>query len=212
MSAAVEQLEAALALAKHLEQNAIAAQALAADSAQPEQLKAALHQLKESGLLASAPAGIALVTPRNLQQAAGQNLIAVAGGSADTSVLKRFTVAAGEAIGLFAQKLGLKFIANQGPVTLQAQNDAMQLLARQGLEITSTEDEIHITAKQKIVLNGGGSYLTLAPGVAELGSGDFTIKSRLNQQGGASQSVAMPAVPSLVEHDLKRQSLIKFSG
>ncbi|WP_160287195.1 type VI secretion system Vgr family protein [Pseudomonas knackmussii] len=205
MHAAIEQLEQALALAKSLAQDATQAQALPADNVQSEALKNTLDQLREAGLLASAPAGIALATPKNLQQAAGQNLIAVAGGSADTSVLKRFTVAAGEAIGLFAKKLGLKFIANQGPVTLQAQNDAMQLLARQGLEIISTEDEIRITAKKKIVLTGGGSYFSLAPGAVELGSGDFTVKARMNRKGGASASMSMPAIPQLSEHETERQ-------
>ncbi|WP_371369521.1 type VI secretion system Vgr family protein [Pseudomonas sp. QL9] len=211
MRAAIEQLEQALALAKGLAQDASQAQALPVDNAQPEALKNTLEQLREAGLLASAPAGIALATPRNLQQAAGQNLIAVAGGSADTSVLKRFTVAAGEAIGLFAKKLGLKFVANQGPVTLQAQNDAMQLLARQGLEIISTEDEIRITAKKKIVLTGGGSYFSLAPGAVELGSGDFTVKARMNRKGGASASMAMPVVPQLNEHETERQGFTEAS-
>jgi type VI secretion system secreted protein VgrG len=67
----------------------------------------------------------------------------------------------GNALSVFVRKLGIKLIANQGPVEMQAQNDTMALLARHGLTISSTEDEIKITAKKKITLNGGGSYITL---------------------------------------------------
>ncbi|WP_435608454.1 type VI secretion system Vgr family protein [Pseudomonas knackmussii] len=197
MNSAMEQINQALELAQRLMQDAVKAEALPADTTQPEQLKNTLEQLQGAGLLMSAPAGIALTTPGNLQQAAGQNLIAVAGGSADTTVLKRFTVAAGEAISLFAKKLGLKFIANAGPVTLQAQNDAMQLLARHGLDIICSEGEIHFTAKKKIVLNGGGSYFSLSPAAAELGSGDFIIKARVNRQGPASMKATHPDYPKL---------------
>ncbi len=37
----------------------------------------------------------------------------------------------------------MKLIANQGSITVQAQNDLMELLARKAITITSTEDEIN---------------------------------------------------------------------
>ena len=36
---------------------------------------------------------------------------------------------------LFVRKLGIKVFANQGPVQIQAQNDAMQVLARHGVNV-----------------------------------------------------------------------------
>ncbi|WP_017129763.1 DUF2345 domain-containing protein, partial [Pseudomonas agarici] len=101
-----------------------------------------------------------------------------AGGEADISVVKRLFMGVGQGLSLFVRKLGIKLIANQGPVSVQAQNATLELLARQGLSITSTEDEIRIVAKKKITLNGGGSYLTLEPCGIESGTaGDYTIKS-----------------------------------
>ncbi|WP_248806281.1 type VI secretion system Vgr family protein [Pseudomonas sp. MWU13-2100] len=177
MREALAQLEEALQRVQGLARNAAATGALEADSAVPEHLKGVLGQLKEAGFLVSAPAGMALVTPEHLQLAAGQTFSAV-NNNTDFSVLKRFTVAAGHAIGLFAQKLGMKFIANQGAVSIQAQNDRMELLARQGLDISSTEDEIRITAKKKITLNSGSNYITLDPYRIEIGSpGEVEIKS-----------------------------------
>src|SRR5690606_34048052 len=112
-------------------------------------------------LLLSAPDGIALSSGKHLQLAAQQNLMLNAGGEADVSVIKRLFIGVGQGLSLFVRRLGIKLIANQGPVTVQAQNDTLELLAREGLAITSTEDTISITAKKKIILNAGGSYITL---------------------------------------------------
>ena len=177
MREALAQLEDALQRVRGLASNATAAGALEADGTVPEQLKDVLGQLKESGLLVSAPAGIALVTPEHLQLAAGQTFSAV-NNNTDFSVVKRFTITAGQAIGLFAKKLGLNFVANQGAVSIQAQNDRMELLSRQGLDISSTEDEIRITAKKKITISSGGNYITIDPYRIEIGSpGEVEIKS-----------------------------------
>ncbi|VVP58896.1 hypothetical protein PS870_05937 [Pseudomonas fluorescens] len=177
MSEALAQLEEALQRVQGLARNAAAAGALEADGAVPEHLKVALGQLKEAGFLVSAPAGMALATAEHLQLTAGKTLSAVSNNT-DFSVVKRFAVAAGQSIGLFAQKLGLTFIANQGVVSVQAQNDRMELLARQGLDISSTEDEIRITAKKKITLNAGSNYITIDPYRIEIGSpGEVEIKS-----------------------------------
>ncbi|MFC4492501.1 type VI secretion system Vgr family protein, partial [Chromobacterium aquaticum] len=139
MQAALDQLAEAAQLVDSLRQAARQAQAELADlGAQKQLLRQTLAELKQPALLAHAPAGIALATPAQLQLAAGQNLALSAGAQADVSALKRFTVAAGESISLFAQKLGLKLIANQGAVTLQAQNGPLQLHALENLDISSS--------------------------------------------------------------------------
>jgi type VI secretion system secreted protein VgrG len=121
-----------------------------------------------------------------------------AGGEADLSVVKRLFVGVGQGLSLFVRKLGLKLIANQGPVTVQAQNDKLELMARHGLDITSTEDEIRIVAKKKITLNAGGSYITLDEGVIESGTlGDFVVRSANFEyvKGAASMKAAHPDYP-----------------
>lgn len=76
------------------------------------------------------------------------------------------------------RKLGIKLIANQGPVQVQAQNDLMALLARKEISIVSTEDEIKIIAKKRLTVNGGGSYITLDVNAIEFGTlGDFKTKA-----------------------------------
>ncbi|WP_414706456.1 type VI secretion system Vgr family protein, partial [Pseudomonas sp. UBA800] len=135
MGAALAQLNNALALVNALAQSAAVSGALPADNQAQQSLREALARLKDSGLLASAPAGIAMVTPANIQLSAENSITATAGDSADFSLFKRFSVAAGEAISLFAQKLGLRLIAARGPVDIQAQSDAMTLQADKKLAL-----------------------------------------------------------------------------
>ncbi|MCQ4104492.1 type VI secretion system tip protein VgrG [Erwinia persicina] len=158
-----------------------------------------IEELKQAVAVLSAPDGIALTSGKHLQLSARQNLMFSAGVDADMGVMKRLFIGVGEGLSVFVRKLGMKLIANQGPVTIQAQNDQMQLLARQGLEITSTEDEIHIVAKKKIILNAGGSYITLDPCKIELGTnGDFNVKSSdFDYSGPAKMDASHPEYPPL---------------
>ncbi|WP_024558532.1 type VI secretion system Vgr family protein [Franconibacter pulveris 1160] len=146
--------------------------------AQIQLLEQQLTDLKKSVLLLSAPDGMALTSGQHLQVSASQNLIATAGKNADVSVVKNLFIGVGNALSVFVRKLGIKLIANQGPVKIQAQNDLLALLARGELSLTSTEDEIHITAKKKVTINGGGSYITLdANGIESATQGEYRTKA-----------------------------------
>ncbi|MCK1792057.1 type VI secretion system Vgr family protein [Pseudomonas violetae] len=173
-----------------------------------------LDTLKAAVVLLSAPQGIALTSGKHLQLAAQDNLMINAGAEADFSVVKRLFIGVGQGLSLFVRKLGIKLIANQGPVSVQAQNDTLELMARHGLEIISTEDEIRIVAKKKITLNAGGSYITLDQSCIESGTrGDYNIKSaHFDYLGPAQQVLDMPQPPQLTEHQSKSQGLMDFSG
>ncbi|WP_394547294.1 type VI secretion system Vgr family protein [Pantoea ananatis] len=146
--------------------------------AQIKLLEQQLTDLKKSVLLLSAPDGMALTSGQHLQVSAGQNLIATAGKNADVSVVKNLFIGVGNALSVFVRKLGIKLIANQGPVRIQAQNDLMEFLARKEISIVSTEDEIKIIAKKKLTINGGGSYITLDVNAIESATmGDFRTKA-----------------------------------
>ncbi len=146
--------------------------------AQISLLQQNLTELKQAVLLLSAPKGIALSSGEHLQMSTSDNLIATAGKNTDVSVAKNFFIGVGNTLSIFVRKLGMKLIANQGSITVQAQNDLMELLARKAITITSTEDEIKITAKKKITLNAGGSYITLDENRIESGTaGEYLTKA-----------------------------------
>jgi type VI secretion system secreted protein VgrG len=124
-------------------------------------------------------------------------------------VVKRLFIGVGQGLSLFVRKLGIKLIANQGPVSVQAQNDRLELIARHGLDITSTEEEIHITAKKKIVLNGGGSYLSLDECCIESGTaGDHKVKAAYyDYSGPANMKATHPDYPKILSKEMINLSL-----
>ncbi|UHY21475.1 type VI secretion system Vgr family protein [Enterobacter roggenkampii] len=194
MQAAMSQLEQARSLAEALRSAAEAARAELADvQTQKALLSEALTDLKKAALLVSAPEGIAQVAGKSLQQSAGDNIISTSGGHTDFSALKRFTVAAGERVSLYAQKLGIKMFAGKGKVEIQAQGDEMTLDALKDIRISSSEGKLIISAKQEIVLTSGGGYIRIADGTVECAAPDKIIERGAVWQkfGGQSLSQAM---------------------
>ncbi|HGG8818405.1 type VI secretion system Vgr family protein [Enterobacter hormaechei] len=194
MQAAMSQLEQARSLAEALRSAAEAARAELADvQTQKVLLSEALRDLKKAALLVSAPEGIAQVTGKSLQQSAGDNIISTSGGHTDFSALKRFTVAAGERVSLYAQKLGIKMFAGKGKVEIQAQGDEMTLDALKDIRISSSEGKLIISAKQEIILTSGGGYIRIADGTVECAAPDKIIERGAVWQkfGGQSISQAM---------------------
>ncbi|WP_158898120.1 type VI secretion system Vgr family protein [Burkholderia sp. L27(2015)] len=165
---ALEQMEELAAAAK-------SARAGVADlAAQREVLDNVLKRFEYPAVVMSAPDGIGLVSGDHLQLSAGKNLIANAGGSADIGVQNNFTVAAGEAISLFAQKGGMKLFAARGKVEVQAQRGEMTLAALKDFTITSSADRIVLTAAKEVWIGAGGSYIRIsANGIEYCTPGDI---------------------------------------
>lgn len=210
MAAALGRLQRAGDQLQGLSADAQAADADPADvQAQLKMMRDQLDQLKASVIVLSAPQGVAVTSGEHLQLAAQNNLMINAGAEADISVVKRLFMGVGQGLSLFVRKLGIKLIANQGPVNIQAQNDTLQLMARHGLEITSTEDEIRIVAKKKITLNAGGSYITLDQNCIESGTqGDCNVKSaHFEFSGPASLTASHPEYPQSLSKQLLRFSV-----
>ncbi|HFN3771116.1 type VI secretion system Vgr family protein [Enterobacter hormaechei] len=200
MNAAIAQLQSALELVTALAQSVAVSGALDADRSSQQKLSLALNQLKEAGILASAPAGIALTTPRNIQLSSGHTLTATAGENIDMSIFKRLTVAAGEAISLFAQKMGIKIFAARGIVDIQAQTDAMRLQSDKTMTLNSVNSEIILNAAQGITLTStGGAYIKIKNGSVEIGApGKIDLKSANILWGGVS-SLEKALQPMMVE-------------
>lgn len=188
MGAAVAQLQESLQLVTSLAKSAKVSGALDADIASQQQLAKVLDQLKVAGLLATAPGGIGLTTPKNIQLAAGHTLTATAGENADITILKRLTVAAGDAISLFAQRMGMKILAARGMVDIQAQTDEMRLQSSKAMTINSVDDEIVLNAAQGITLTSiGGAYIKIKDGSVEIGApGNIDLKSGNISWGGSA--------------------------
>ncbi|WP_228939391.1 DUF2345 domain-containing protein, partial [Paraburkholderia saeva] len=182
MPAAVAQLKAALQRVTDLASATTQAGADPADRATQSALLDGLNQLRDAGLLASAPGGMAFVTPKSVQHSAGENLIATA-RDMDVSIAKRLRMAAGELISFCAHKLGINLVAAKGKFTASALTDGMDLFAQKQLRVASESADVQVAAKSKITLNSGGASLVIengnmtfhCPGAFTIKAGSFTF-------------------------------------
>ncbi|WP_425456657.1 DUF2345 domain-containing protein [Citrobacter arsenatis] len=195
MIAVKRQLSDALSLAESLSTILETANIDSLDNgSQQSFLQQSVDNLQQPVIVAGAPAGVVLSTPQHIQFSANQNQILTAGGNTEISALKRIAMVAKKAVVVFAHEMGMKLVAAAGKIEIQAQTDGVDITARKGLTITSTEDEILITAKKKITVQCGGSYLTIDPTKIEHGThGDFKVKSAdFDYAGPAKLDVPYP--------------------
>lgn len=103
----------------------------------------------------------------------------------------------GDATSLYAAAGGIKAIANQGPVSVEAHGSSMQIIADQSVRIASTDEHVEVLAKDAIVLQQGPSRITLKGGdILIETTGQFTLKAGSHAfVGPGSQSPLLPALP-----------------
>ncbi|SAK68535.1 Rhs element Vgr protein [Caballeronia catudaia] len=189
-------LEQALLQTQSLVVTAKAAQAIAADyESQKALLDGTLRELKKAGVLVSAPAGVGVASGEHLQLTAAKNLMATAGGSADIGVLRRFTVAAGEAVSIFAQRLGMKLFA-KGKVEVQSQGDEMALSALKDVTISSVDGRLVLSAAKEVWIGAGGSYIKINANRIENGTpGDILEKCAVWSKPSAASAQISSKLP-----------------
>ena len=122
-----------------------------------------------------------------------------AGKSINLSTQQSFVAHASAKLSLFAAQQGAKLVAAKGKVEIQAQGDAMDLIARQGLQIISTEDRVEITSPKEIRLTAAGSQISLTDlGVFLKTNMTFLCKAGQHIfKGGEGVPVNVPAIPAL---------------
>ncbi|AMO93989.1 rhs element Vgr family protein [Collimonas fungivorans] len=125
-------------------------------------------ELSEPHLVLASPAGIESTTSGSTHIASGdhtaittgKSLSIVSGGSLFASIRQTFR--------LFVQKAGIKMVAAAGDIEVQTLTDSINLLAK--LNISQTANRITITAKEEVMINGGGSYAKFNAGGIEHGT------------------------------------------
>lgn len=200
MQEAIAQLENALSIARSMSDAAETAQALPADIQSQVKLTDALKDLVQPGMVLNAPEGVSITSPQAVRMASGSASVGIMSQqNTDISALKRFTVAAGEAVSMLARKAGMKLFAAKGKVEIQAQDDALDAIAKKDVTVTSTEGRVEITAAKDVVLkNLDGSFIQLQGKNIILGcEGNILWKcANAQKMGSVSMSSVMPQFPS----------------
>ncbi|EFB2838763.1 MULTISPECIES: type VI secretion system Vgr family protein [Escherichia] len=199
MQEAVSQLENALSIARSLSDAAETAQAYPADIRSQKMLTDALTDLAQPGMVLNAPQGVSISSPEGVRVSSGSASVGIMSRqNTDISALKRFTVAAGEAISMLACKTGMKLFAAKGKVEIQAQDDALEAAAKKDVTVTSTEGGVEITAAKDVVLkNLDGSFIQLQGKNIILGCEGNILWKCVNAQkmGAASLNTPAPEFP-----------------
>ncbi|MCX5545732.1 DUF2345 domain-containing protein, partial [Paraburkholderia sp. CNPSo 3076] len=189
-------LQQAKELLRSLNDSANAAKAwLAEIDQQRDLIEQRLVEIKKSVVVASAPDGVGIASGQHMQLAAKKHIFVTAGQGLDVGVFKRITFAAGEAISLFAAKLGIRIFSAKGKVQVQAQGDELELMALKNVVVSSSTGEVMITASKGITLgDGSGAYIKVANGRIELASpsGQIYAKGNLEVDDAAGGNFTFP--------------------
>ena len=113
-------------------------------------------ELAEPHLVLASPAGIESTTAQSTHMASGAHHALTSGGHTSVSAGKSFLVSVKEAIRMFSYKAGIRLVAAGANIEFKALQQSIHLLAK--LDITHAANRITITAKEEVVINGGGSF------------------------------------------------------
>ncbi|WP_156484185.1 type VI secretion system Vgr family protein, partial [Janthinobacterium agaricidamnosum] len=123
-----------------------------------------VEQFGAPWVLLEAPASINWATPASTALFAGGQLHWTTQSDTHWSAAQTLSSVSAQATGLFTHAGGIQAIAGNGPLSLQAHTDQLEILADQAITVISVNDVIEIKANQKITLQAGQSSMTLEGG------------------------------------------------
>ncbi|WP_442783153.1 type VI secretion system Vgr family protein [Collimonas fungivorans] len=130
-------------------------------------------ELSEPHLVLASPAGIESTTAQSTHISSDQHTAITTGKSLSIATGDSLFASIANTFRLMVQKSGMKMVAAAGDIDLNALKDSINVLAK--LNITQTANRITITAKEEIVINGGGSYVKFNAGGIEHGTNGIFV-------------------------------------
>lgn len=140
---------------------------------------------------------INLATPASTLLFAGEQLHWTSGSDLHLTAAETYSSVAANATTLFTREGGIKAIAGNGDVTLQANTGELEILADKEVVVISVNDGIEIKANKKIVLHAGQSSVVLEGGnITFACPGNFTVKSATHDfQAGSYNAAVLTSLP-----------------
>ncbi|CAB3769672.1 type VI secretion system Vgr family protein [Paraburkholderia solisilvae] len=208
-------LEQAQEILRSVNEAANAANALQAEvEKQRLFIEQKLTRLQKPVIVASAPEGIGIASGENVQVAARKQMFVTAGEGLDIGVMRRITMAAGDALSFFAARLGIRLFAARGKVQIQAQGDAMELMSKLDMMLSSSDGELKIIGENGVTVgDGAGAYIKLENGKIILGSpvGEIELRGGFTVIGPDGGNFKFPTWGSETLKDAKSGTNFGFS-
>lgn len=173
--------QGAVAAVLATQNEAIAGAAANGGSGFPELAKPHLVLASSAGIAMTTAGDTHIASDRHAAITTGKNLSLAAGTNVFVSIRQAFR--------LFVQKAGMKMVAAGGDIDMQALSDSIKLLAK--LEISQTANRITISAKEEVIINGGGSYARFSAGGIEHGTNGTFVAHAANHSFVNAKNMAM---------------------
>jgi len=148
-------------------------------------------------VLMESQAGINWATPASTVLFAGHQLHWTTQADMHVTAAHTLSSVSAEATTLYAEEGGIQAIAANGPVSLQAHTDQLEILADKEVTVISVNDGIEVKAAKKIVLQAGQASVTLEGGdITFACPGTFSVKGGQHGfEGGASGKARLQKLP-----------------
>ncbi|SFD17695.1 type VI secretion system Vgr family protein, partial [Collimonas sp. OK412] len=131
-------------------------------------------ELAQPHLVLASPAGIETTTAQSTHIASDEHTAITTGKSLSIASGDSLFASIKNTFRLFVQKTGMKLVAAAGDIEVQTLTDSINLLAK--LNITHTATHIIVSAKEEVVINGGGSYVKYnAVGIEHGTNGNYVV-------------------------------------
>jgi type VI secretion system secreted protein VgrG len=159
--------------------------------------EAAVERFGAPLIVAEAPSSILMSSPASTAVFAGEQLHIVTQGDAQYGAAHTLSSVSGKSSTLFTHEGGLEAVAANGPLSIQAHTDQLELLADKEVTVVSVNDSISINAKTKIVLKAGQTSITLeGANITFACPGTFSVKgSGHSMDSGASSAAELTRLP-----------------
>jgi type VI secretion system secreted protein VgrG len=158
--------------------------------------EAAVERFAAPLIVADAPSTVAITSPASTAVFAGEQLHHMTQADSHMSAGHTLASVSGKTSTLFTHAGGLEAVAANGPLSLQAHTDQLELLADKDVTVVSVNDSIFINAKSSIVLKAGQSSITLqGANITMACPGTFSVKgSGLSLDAGARGEAQLPVL------------------
>ncbi|MED5618041.1 type VI secretion system Vgr family protein [Ideonella sp. BN130291] len=155
----------------------------------------------------AAPGGIGTFTPASTIASAGATVSLTAGQDMTLTAQRHHSTIAKDGIVWFTYgkaqnankpnaETGIKLHAGTGSVSVQAASAKSLWAADKKIDVASTTDAVTVGSPQKVLLNGGGSAMTITNGSITLTtSGSATFKAAMKELTGAGSASSNSALP-----------------
>ncbi|MEG0489161.1 MAG: DUF2345 domain-containing protein, partial [Acinetobacter sp.] len=160
------------------------------------EIKKDIAQLNKALLLINSPDGIGLSTPEDIHLSADGQINQYAGDSINLSTQKNYISHALNKMSMFSIQ-DIALVTAQGKLSIQAQSNCLEVLAKSDIEISSVDGRITIYAPKGVSIIGGSSKIEVEDsGISSMTGGEN--KSHAGQHvivdgASVSQSAQLPS-------------------